>query len=231
MSRSSTPELPPQDLWSSILDSVSQSRSIPAKQVLILGQPSSGKSILASALLQKPLSDDPSEANLPDFALGYDWADVRDEGDEGKTTLFRSLSVVTLKQIFFESRHLGTIICLYCAIIRYDLYLFVARFPAATTIITAYSRDHCPRLDAPVDLYRRVTDLAGLGRTMGEGRWLTRARDRPGRAAGKKCVCNDVSLEHGLITVGYQCSRTSSIILNIHLNPSQPQPIQAHYFH
>lgn len=84
MSRSSTPELPPQDLWSSILDSVSQSRSIPAKQVLILGQPSSGKSTLASALLQKPPSDDPSEANLPDFALGYDWADVRDEGDEGK---------------------------------------------------------------------------------------------------------------------------------------------------
>lgn len=87
MSRSSTPELPPQDLWSSILDSVSQSRSIPAKQVLILGQPSSGKSTLASALLQKQPSDDPSEANLPDFALGYDWADVRDEGDEGKIAL------------------------------------------------------------------------------------------------------------------------------------------------
>lgn len=51
---------------------------------------------------------------------------------------------VTLKQLFFESRHLGKIVCLYCAIIRYDLYLFVARFPAATTIITAYSRDHCP---------------------------------------------------------------------------------------
>lgn len=97
MSRSSTPESPPQDLWSSILDSVSQSRSIPAKQVLILGQPSSGKSTLASALLQKPPVDDPSEANLPDFALGYDWADVRDEGDEGETILSSSLSMVTLK--------------------------------------------------------------------------------------------------------------------------------------
>jgi len=144
MSRSSTPELPPQDLWSSILDSVSQSRSIPAKQVLILGQPSSGKSTLASALLQKPPSDDPSEANLPEFALGYDWADVRDEGDEGKTTLFRSLPAATLKQLFFENRHLGTVICLYCAIVRDDLYLPVTRFPAATTITTAYSRDHCP---------------------------------------------------------------------------------------
>jgi len=97
MSRSSTPELPPQDLWSSILDSVSQSRSIPVKHVLILGQPSSGKSTIASALLQKPPPDDPSEANLPDFALGYDWADVRDEGDEGKPTPFRSLSSVILK--------------------------------------------------------------------------------------------------------------------------------------
>ncbi|KAF9651747.1 hypothetical protein BDM02DRAFT_3110207 [Thelephora ganbajun] len=93
MSRSSTPELPPQDLWSSILDSVSQSRSIPAKQVLVLGQPSSGKSTLASTFLQKPPSDDPLEANLPDFALGYDWADVRDEGDED---ILARLSVYTV---------------------------------------------------------------------------------------------------------------------------------------
>lgn len=80
-SRSSTPEAPPQDLWSSILDSVSSSRSIPAKQVLILGEPSSGKSSLASALLQKPPAEDKAEDQ--DFALGYDWADVRDEADEG----------------------------------------------------------------------------------------------------------------------------------------------------
>jgi len=144
MSRSSTPELPPQDLWSSILDSVSQSRSIPAKQVLILGQPSSGKSTIASALLQKPPPDDPSEANLPDFALGYDWADVRDEGDEGKTTPSHSLSLVTLNQLPFENRYFGTVICVYCAVIRYDLYLSITRFFAATTIITAYSRDHRP---------------------------------------------------------------------------------------
>lgn len=144
MSRSSTPELPPQDLWSSILDSVSQSRSIPAKQVLILGQPSSGKSTLTSALLQKPLSDDPSEANLPDFALGYDWADVRDEGDEGKTTPFRSLSMLILKQLLFENRCLSTVIRLYCTFIGRNLYLPVARFFTTTTIITAYSRDHCP---------------------------------------------------------------------------------------
>lgn len=84
-SRSSTPEAPPQDLWSSILDSVSSSRSIPSKQILLLGQPSTGKSTLASALLQKPVStDDQKEDQRTDFAIGYDFADVRDDADEGE---------------------------------------------------------------------------------------------------------------------------------------------------
>jgi dynein light intermediate chain 1, cytosolic len=84
ISRPSSPEAPPQDLWSSILDSVSSSRSIPSKQILILGQPSSGKSTLVSALLQKPLLDDQKDDQRTDFAIGYDFADVRDEADEGK---------------------------------------------------------------------------------------------------------------------------------------------------
>ena len=83
-SRSSTPEQPPQDLWFSILDSVSTSRSIPSKQVLLLGQPSTGKSSIAAALLQKPISDEVKEDQRSDFALGYDWADVRDDADEGR---------------------------------------------------------------------------------------------------------------------------------------------------
>lgn len=86
VSRSSTPEAPPQDLWSSILDSVSTSRSIPSKQILLLGQPSSGKSTLAAALLHKPLpgeNKDKDDTKSSDFALGYDWADVRDDADEG----------------------------------------------------------------------------------------------------------------------------------------------------
>lgn len=83
-SRPSSPEAPPQDLWSSILNSVSSSRSIPSKQILLLGQPSTGKSTLASALLQKPLADEGRDDQRIDFALGYDFADVRDEADEGK---------------------------------------------------------------------------------------------------------------------------------------------------
>ena len=83
-SRSSTPEAPPQDLWSSILDSVSSTRLTPSKQILVLGQPSSGKSTLVSSLLQKPPSDAGKDDPRTDFALGYDWADVRDDADEGE---------------------------------------------------------------------------------------------------------------------------------------------------
>ncbi|KAG5639671.1 hypothetical protein H0H81_005854 [Sphagnurus paluster] len=97
ISRSSTPEAPPQDLWSSILDSVSSSRSIPSKQILLLGQPLTGKSTLVSALLQKPASDEGKDDGRIDFAVGYDFADVRDEADEdiAPDTLAR-LSVYTV---------------------------------------------------------------------------------------------------------------------------------------
>ncbi|KAF7352424.1 Dynein 1 light intermediate chain [Mycena venus] len=91
-SRPSSPEAPPQDLWGSILDSVSSSRSIPSKQILLLGQPSTGKSTLAAGLLQKPPSDDKEDHRI-DFAVGYDFANVRDDADED--TLAR-LSVYTV---------------------------------------------------------------------------------------------------------------------------------------
>ncbi|KAI0340892.1 hypothetical protein BDW22DRAFT_1359733 [Trametopsis cervina] len=92
-SRPSSPDAPPQDLWSSILDSVSSSRTTPAKQIVLLGEPSSGKSTLAAALLNKPPSEEVKQDERSDFALGYDWADVRDEADED--TLAR-LSVYTV---------------------------------------------------------------------------------------------------------------------------------------
>ena len=83
-SRPTSPDAPPEDLWSSILDSVSSSRTIPSKQILILGEPSSGKSTIAAALLNKPAGQETAADEKSDFALGYDWADVKDEGDEGK---------------------------------------------------------------------------------------------------------------------------------------------------
>jgi dynein light intermediate chain 1 len=87
-SRPESPEAPPEDLWSSILDSVSSSRTIPSKHVLILGQPQTGKSTLAAALLGRKQEDAPKDDARTDFALGYDWADIKD--DEG--TLFAFLA-------------------------------------------------------------------------------------------------------------------------------------------
>jgi hypothetical protein len=40
-----------------------------------------------SALLQKPAADASKDEPRTDFALGYDWADVRDEGEEGLSLL------------------------------------------------------------------------------------------------------------------------------------------------
>ncbi|KZT05638.1 uncharacterized protein LAESUDRAFT_714862 [Laetiporus sulphureus 93-53] len=97
-------ETPPQDLWSSILDSVSTSRSIPAKQVLVLGQPSSGKSTLVSALLHKPLIESEKKDERTDFALGYDWADVRDDADEVYTVPSSAPSYTALLSHFLPPR-------------------------------------------------------------------------------------------------------------------------------
>jgi dynein light intermediate chain 1 len=74
---------PPADLWGAILEAVSSSRAIPAKQILLLGEPGTGKSALAAALLQKPPPPAADDGARLDFALHYDWADVRDDADEG----------------------------------------------------------------------------------------------------------------------------------------------------
>jgi GTPase SAR1 family protein len=140
-SRSSTPEAPPQDLWSSILDSVSQSRSIPSKQILLLGQPNSGKSTLASALLQKPLSDDVPDAERSDFAMGYDWADVRDEGDEGNSICaYRCL----LEAYYLENRYLSTTVRIHRTVSCICLYLSASRLSTTTLLFTTHSCGHRP---------------------------------------------------------------------------------------
>ncbi|SRR6266576_4019592 len=90
-SRPTSPEPPPHDLWSSILDSVSSTRAIPSKQILLLGQPKSGKSTLAAALLHKSAIDQSKDDEKSDFAIGYDFADVRDDGDEGECNWYELL--------------------------------------------------------------------------------------------------------------------------------------------
>ena len=66
----------------------------------MLGQPSSGKSTLVSALLQKALSDEQNDAQRTDFAIGYDFADVRDEADEGKSTYLQAPSNDILNGVY-----------------------------------------------------------------------------------------------------------------------------------
>ncbi|KAG8737409.1 hypothetical protein FRC12_017165, partial [Ceratobasidium sp. 428] len=51
--------------------------------VIVLGEPTSGKSTLVQHILQKKDNSD-SNGKDANFALGYDWADIRDEGDEGR---------------------------------------------------------------------------------------------------------------------------------------------------
>ncbi|KAH7103069.1 DLIC-domain-containing protein [Auriculariales sp. MPI-PUGE-AT-0066] len=82
---------PPQDLWSSILDSVSSTRAIPSKSVLLLGEPRTGKSTIAAGLLQREV--DSLSSSDADFAIGYDWADVKDDAEED---MLARLSVLTV---------------------------------------------------------------------------------------------------------------------------------------
>ncbi|KAG9038612.1 hypothetical protein FRB95_000834, partial [Tulasnella sp. JGI-2019a] len=96
MERAATPE---QHLWSSILDSVSSSRAIPSKNVIVLGEPSSGKSTLSNALLQRSNQRSRAEnqegggGSSGDFAIGYDWGNVKDDAEED---ILARLSVYTV---------------------------------------------------------------------------------------------------------------------------------------
>lgn len=140
-SRPSSPDAPPQDLWSSILDSVSKSRSIPAKQVLVLGQPSSGKSTLISALLKKSSEDSEKEDHRSDFALGYDWADVKDDAEEGGYRYSRVLSA-DINGRFVPLRYPRTTVRIRRTIVGGIIHVPTSPFPPASYIPTTYGGDH-----------------------------------------------------------------------------------------
>jgi hypothetical protein len=175
-----SPPAPPQDLWSSILDSVSSTRAIPSKQVLVLGQPAAGKSLLASALLQKPVAADDSD----DFALGYDWADVRDDGDEGASVLRRTRRVASWP----PARYLGALVRLHRAFRCARLYGPAARFLAPEDRAATHPRHDRVGLDAAVDVHRRSADVAQVGRALGERGRLARGRHRERGEPRTTCV-------------------------------------------
>lgn len=163
-SRPTTPEAPPENLWSSILDSVSSSRSIPSKQVLLLGPPSSGKSVLASALLQKPTSEESKDEARSDYALGYDWADIRDDGDEGGLFIF-----LHMKRANATSRYIGTSVGVHGTLGRDSSYCPTTTFRTSASILAPYPYHDCFGLDASLDICGRSSNMAQLGRVMGEG--------------------------------------------------------------
>jgi GTPase SAR1 family protein len=163
-SRSSSPEAPPQDLWSSILNSVSSSRSIPSKNILILGQPSTGKTTLTSALLQKLPADGGKDEPRTDFALGYDWADVRDEGEEGRSFVQLIRYVHPQRDAV---RYPCSLIRLYRTIFCSVLYVPCLTFFEPTIRSSSYGYCRRAGLDTTLDLPRRIADLACLDRALG----------------------------------------------------------------
>ncbi|KAK4055164.1 hypothetical protein OIV83_000444 [Microbotryomycetes sp. JL201] len=73
----------PDELWSSILDSVSGSKGVLTKNCIVLGKSKSGKSTLVSRLSSK--TGEPSNTSAQgtaDLGLSYNVIDVHDEGDE-----------------------------------------------------------------------------------------------------------------------------------------------------
>ena len=172
-SRPSSPDAPPQDLWSSILDSVSASRSTPSKQIILLGEPSSGKSTLASALLQKPPPDETKEDQRIDFAIGYNWADVRDDADEGAGA--QAQHVQKRPTILPTCRYPRTTVRIYRAVLSSLIHCIVTPLRSSPERSPSYPCSSCAGLDPTVVIHPRTRDLAGVGGEMGQRGWFSRA--------------------------------------------------------
>ena len=161
-SRPSTPD----NLWSSILDSVSSSRSLPTKQIILLGQPSTGKSTIASALLRRA-----EENKHSDFVLGYGFTDVRDDGDEGAyahknlTSSHSQPSLqISLPVSPFTPSHPQTHPTQHCC------PTFCLSHNAAP-----YLGYDPPGLNTTLVMGRGIVHVAAVGKPMDQGRWFQRA--------------------------------------------------------
>ncbi|KAM0793520.1 hypothetical protein ACM66B_000959 [Microbotryomycetes sp. NB124-2] len=80
------PQTRPDDLWSSILDSVSGSKGVSTKNCIVLGTKHTGKSTLVSRLASKTgepsTTSNLSSADTHDLGLSYNVVDIQDESDE-----------------------------------------------------------------------------------------------------------------------------------------------------
>ena len=60
---------------------------MPAKNVHVAGQPSTGKSTLVFSLLQNPPAYSGKDEPRTDFVVGYDWADDVCDEEEGRSSI------------------------------------------------------------------------------------------------------------------------------------------------
>jgi len=159
----SRPASPTEDLWSSILDSVSKSRSTPSKQILLLGEPQTGKSTITAALLQKQLEKDQVH---DDFALGYGWADVRDEADEGM--YISTLGLIDHSFCTRKHRYVGKVIRIHCSIFQPSPPWTRSEGTFGKSLAAQYPHYDITRLDEAMDVCRAAGKLADMGRQMGQ---------------------------------------------------------------
>jgi len=153
--RSSTPD----NLWSSILDSVSSSRSLPTKVI-------HGKITIASALLRRAEENKHSE-----FVLGYGFTDVRNDGDEGAnahknfTSSHSQPSLqISLPVSLFTLLHPQTHPTQHCC------PTFCLSHNAAP-----YLGYDPPGLNTTLVMGRGIVHVAAVGKPMDQGRWFQRA--------------------------------------------------------
>jgi dynein light intermediate chain 1 len=159
-SRSNSP--PPQDLWSSILDSVSSSRATPSKNVVVLGEPQSGKSTLVQHLLQKKDNNDVNGKDA-DFALGYDWADVRDEGDEG---IYYKTGFVRVRLTLY-TRHTRSTVGLYCTFFGPSASITTSALSPSQNKSHKHTCHNHLGLDQTLEFRGPARDLDGVGQYLG----------------------------------------------------------------
>ncbi|TIA99512.1 hypothetical protein E3P96_02904 [Wallemia ichthyophaga] len=89
---------PSENIWSSILDSVSNSQSrLPSKNVLLLGQTGSGKSSVISHLTNKPIN-----SSHKDYGLSVEYSDVHDIADDEVMARMSIYSIPNSNKIYTD---------------------------------------------------------------------------------------------------------------------------------
>ena len=85
------------------------------------------------------------------------------------------------KRLMYTLRHAGASIGLHCPRCSAMLHSSSTALPSSAVLSSSYPCCYCFGLDATLDLCRRATDMARMGRNVGKGGWIARTGNRPGR--------------------------------------------------